>query len=231
MHLPILLSPYSNGLSVTRVGLVLAMLLATGVPVTASDRPAAQIKIDNAVERRCLKILRDGMRSEQSDEFWPSIHAAEGLILAGYGDEVRSPLEARLREETDDQRRCGIARELVRAGDSSKIQILADLLAGEDDYAHVHAAEGLFKIAEIGDHDVMLRAFASDENVSLHLMAAGALARQGHPDALEAIRATYTTGDGNEMRIAAWLLGRVRILEPTPPLLRKTPAPYRWCRS
>ncbi len=185
-------------------------------------------EFDAVTEARAIETLRQGLEDE---DFWPSIHAAEGLILAGYGDEVRPRLEERLRDETDDQRRTGLARELVRAGDSSKIQILADLLAGEDDYAHVHAAEGLFKIAEIGDHDVMLRAFASDENVSLHLMAAGALARQGHPDALEAIRATYTTGDGNEMRIAAWLLGRVRILEPTPPLLRKTPAPYRWCRS
>ena len=32
-----------------------------------------------------MTILRGGM---QGDEFWPAIHAAEGLTLGGHGDEV-----------------------------------------------------------------------------------------------------------------------------------------------
>ncbi len=163
-------------------------------------------RLDSATKARAIETLREGLEDE---DFWPSIHAAEGLILAGYGDEVRSVLEARLLTETDDQRRSGLARELVRAGDSSKIQILADILAGDDDYAHVHAAEGLYKIGQIGDPDAMNRAFRSTENDVLRLMAAGALARLGSPEALEAIRTMFATGDGSSIRIGAWLLGRV----------------------
>lgn len=180
--------------------------LVVSLIAISSDCTEHTFRLDVETEARALTTLREGLEDE---DFWPSIHAAEGLILAGYGEVVRPRLEARLREETDDQRRCGLARELVRAGDSSKIQILADVLAGDDDYAHVHAAEGLYKIAEIGDRDTMLRAFASDENVSLHLMAAGALARVGEPGALEAIRASYSTGDESAIRIGAWLLGRI----------------------
>ncbi|HTN02138.1 MAG TPA: hypothetical protein VL132_09685, partial [Planctomycetaceae bacterium] len=60
-----------------------------------------------------MQVLRDGFKS---DEFWPSMHAAEGLTVAGYGAEVRQALPARIPAETDDQRKCGLARELVRAG-------------------------------------------------------------------------------------------------------------------
>ena len=182
-------------------------LSALIVPLVAISSGCTEhtFPLDAETEVRALAVLREGL---DDDGFWPSIHAAEGLILAGYADEVRPRLEAKLLEETDDQRRCGLARELVRAGDSSKIQVLADVLAGDDDYAHVHAAEGLYKVAEIGDRDAMLRAFASD-NAVLHLMAAGALTRQGDPEALESIRTMYSAGDESALRIAAWLLGRV----------------------
>ncbi len=41
-----------------------------------------KLKLDSVVEQRCYAVLRTGMRN---DDFWPSIHAAEGLALAGGG--------------------------------------------------------------------------------------------------------------------------------------------------
>ena len=71
------------------------------------------VNLSATVRDECLVVLRQGLRS---DEFWPSIHAAEGLIRAGYHQEVASYLASKLEGETDDQKRCGLARELVRAG-------------------------------------------------------------------------------------------------------------------
>ncbi len=74
------------------------------------------------------------------------MHAAEGLTLGGRGDEVIEFLRSRLATETDDQRRCGLARELARAGDTSGVPTMLAVLEGANDYGHVHAAESLFKI-------------------------------------------------------------------------------------
>ena len=106
------------------------------------------IALDDATLQRCVTILREGMRG---DEFWPSIHAAEGLTLGGYGAEVLDFLKDRLAQETDDQRRCGIAREIVRAGDKPTTQVMLDILASQNPHGHVHAAESLYKVVEIGD--------------------------------------------------------------------------------
>jgi sialidase-1 len=162
--------------------------------------------LSKEVQTRCLTILRDGMKS---DEFWPSIHAAEGLTLAGHGDEVRAYLAPKLPKEKDDQRRCGLARELVRAGDRSKAQIMLDILAGEDPHGHVHAAESLYKVNEIGDGKAMKRAFSQTDNVTLHLMSGAALARQGNKKALAKLRQRLADKDPETRRIAAWILGRI----------------------
>ncbi len=79
-----------------------------------ADDPASRLDLDEATQTRCLAVLREGLRS---DEFWPAMHAAEGLSRSGFGDEVQRALEPKLSEENDDQHRCGLARELVRAGD------------------------------------------------------------------------------------------------------------------
>ena len=172
-------------------------------------RPKAELTLDAKVRERCLAVLREGLHS---DDFWPSIHAAEGLTLAGHGNEVRAYLEPKLPAEKDDQQRCGIARELIRAGDSSFIKVMADILAGEDDHGHIHAAESLYKVRQIGDLEAMKRAFAKKDNIKLHLMAAAALARHGDNDAMAAIRGALATADdaeGDGIRIGAWLLGRI----------------------
>ena len=75
-------------LKYTLVGL-LCLLFMNGC---ASGR----IKLDASTNKLCLEVLREGLRS---NEFWPSIHAAEGLTLGGYGREVRAHLEPKLKTE------------------------------------------------------------------------------------------------------------------------------------
>lgn len=186
---------------------VLSVLLAISVVGDACFAAEPEPKpLDESVRAECLQVLRDGLRS---DEFWPSIHAAEGLTIGGYGDEVRRFLGPRLDAEEDLQRRCGIARELVRAGDRLKRGTMLEILAGDDAYGHVHAAESLYKVHEIGDGRAMRAAFAQNENVRLKLMAGGALSRCGNPQAIQLIRETLTDEDPELRRIAVWLLGRI----------------------
>lgn len=182
--------------------LLLAVHCATVRPVTAADK----FELSDELQARCLKTLRDGLTS---DDFWPSIHAAEGLTLAGHGDEVRKYLEPKLPLEKDDQRRCGLARELVRAGDRDKAQVMLDILAGDDPHGHVHAAESLYKVDEIGDGKAMQRAAKQIDNMTLHLMANAALARSGNKEAMKKLRGRLSDDDPETRRIAAWILGRI----------------------
>ena len=162
-------------------------------------------ELDEGTRGRCLAVLRAGLGS---GEFWPGMHAAEALSLAGFGDEVRAAIAPRLPAETDDQRRCGLARELVRAGDLASTRVLLDVLAKADPHGHVHACESLFKVWQVGDGALLRRALAGAEKPSLEIMAAAALARWGNPEALGSIRKTVTANDGETARIAAWVLAR-----------------------
>lgn len=192
--------------------LLTACLVLAGVAacLPADDsKPAVDSKpiaLDRATHERCVTILRGGMRG---DDFWPSIHAAEGLTLGGYGAEVLEFLKDRLPLETDDQRRCGIAREMVRAGDRAKAQVMLDILASDDPHGHVHAAESLYKVVEIGDGKALRRAFSSTDKMPLKLMAAGALGRCGNPAAMSFLRESLEHDDLDVLRIAAWILGRI----------------------
>lgn len=182
--------------------ILLAVCCAEVRPLAAEDR----FELSDELQARCLKTLRDGMTS---DEFWPSIHAAEGLTLAGHGEEVRKHLEPKLPLEKDDQHRCGLARELVRAGDRAKAQVMLDILAGDDPFGHVHAAESLYKVNEIGDGKAMKRAARQTKDLKLHLMAAAALARSGNKKAMKQLRARLSDADPETRKIAAWILGRI----------------------
>jgi sialidase-1 len=163
-------------------------------------------EIDDATRQKAVEVLRKGF---YGDEFWPSMHAAEGLTLSGYRQEVLDGLAPKLPKEKDDQHRCGLAREMVRAGDEAKAQVMLDILAGDDDYGHVHAAESLYKVGVIGDGVAMHEAMAQTENMKLHLMAAAALAKKGDHLALMKIRAALQSEESDDVRIAAWLLGRI----------------------
>ena len=175
-------------------------------PIAPDSVTLDPITLDTATRQRCVTILREGMRG---DEFWPSIHAAEGLTLGGHGAEVIAFLKDKLPNETDDQRRCGLARELVRAGDKAKTQVMLDILANDNPHGHVHAAESLYKVVEIGDGNALRKAFSTTDNIGLKLMAAAALARCGNPKAMAFLRESLSRDDPEVLRIAVWILGRI----------------------
>jgi len=155
---------------------------------------------------RCVEILRAGLRS---GEFWPSMHAAEGLTLGGHASEVRAFVEPKLEQESDDQKRCGLARELVRAGDRSKAAVMLDILAKQDAYAHVHAAESLYKCGEMGKGCLLAAAMGEKDNPPLQLMAAAAVARHGRDIGLRVLRKGLRDDDPKIQRIAVWAIARV----------------------
>jgi len=146
------------------------------------------------------------------------MHAAEALTRAGYGDEVKPLLERRLKAERDDRHRCGLARELVRAGDREKASVMLDILARPDTYALVHACESLYKVNEIGDGRMLRRALNQDENPREALMAAAALGRRGDPAALALLRKRARDNDPKLASIAAWVLGRIGNAQDIPAL-------------
>ena len=184
------------------VGRPFALILF--VFLAASGRAAASTPLEPALSERCLDVLREGLDSE---EFWPSMHAAEALTLAGCGEEVLAALADR--HADDDQHRCGLAREAVRAGDRTKLPILLEILDKPGSNGHTHAAESLFKVCEVGDGTKLRAALAQDDDIPLKLMAAAALARCGHPRALEAPRAYVTDANADLRRIAVWILGQL----------------------
>jgi len=163
-------------------------------------------RVGPATRERCLAALREGVRS---DDFWPSIHAAEGLTLAGHGDEVRGFLSLKLATEDDDQKRCGIIRELVRAGERAKAALLLGILDKQDPHGHVHAAESLYKIGEVGDGKLLRQAMAQRDNLKLQLMAAAALGKAGDAGAMRMLREKLLSEDPEVARIAAWVLARI----------------------
>lgn len=154
---------------------------------------------------RAIGELRQGFAS---DEFWPSMHAAEGLTQAGFGSTVAFVLRSRLPQETDDQRRCGLAREMIRGGDPVPVAVLADVLANPASNGRIHAAESLFKVNRC-EHPEILRAAAAGDDPIFGLMAAAALVRAGERDQLDRIRALLGHADVRPRRTAAWVLGQL----------------------
>jgi sialidase-1 len=184
-------------------GIGIMGLSLLGMAASAADRQQP-VPLDPAVQKKCLEVLRAGLAS---DEFWPAMHAAEALTLAGQGAEVRAALAPKLPQETDEQRRCGLVREMVRAGDRRPLPHLWKILADEQSNGRVHAAESLYKVGELDDGKRMRSVFASTDNLRLKLMAAAALARGGSPAAYAVIRENLTHDDFEIRKIAGWILG------------------------
>jgi len=191
------------------IGLLMNCLAVPHAAAIAADAPPAgrtPVELEPLVRSRCLDILLDGL---QSREFWHAMHAAEGLTAAGQGAELRPVLTDKLATETDDQRRCGLARELVRSGNPRYSDVLFEILAGADEHGHVHAAESLFKVRELGDGAALRQAFAANESPGLTVMAGAALARGGNPLALITLRELLQSDDQLTAKLAAWALARV----------------------
>ena len=188
------------------LALTLAVLSVSSVIADSRADAGERIRLSKPQREHCLRVLRAGLRSEK---FWPSIHAAEALTLAGQTAEVRRFLEPKLKTESDDQKRCGIARELVRAGDVHQDAIMLKILAGKNDHGHVHAAESLFKVGRIGDGRWMRKRFAETKNPRLKIMAAAALGKCGNPHAMTFLRKTVAHSDIGLSQIATWVLARI----------------------
>lgn len=156
--------------------------------------------------QKCLNVLRAAIAS---DEFWPAMHAAEALTLAGEQSHVVQILAPKLKTETDPQRRCGLNRELLRTGDRLRLAEMWAILADEQSTGRVHAAESLYKLGEVGDGKLLRAAFAQEGNLRLQLMAAAGLSRAGNPQATARLRANLTHEDREIRKIAAWALGLV----------------------
>ena len=171
---------------------------------SAADSSTSRISGD--LEERCLKILRAGLHGE---DFWPAIHAAEGLTLGQQQKSVIDFLSPKLDQESDLQKRCGLARELVRAGDRKHVAEMIRILEHKDSYGHVHAAESLYKVHGCGDGLALEQAWKTSDNMILRLMAAAALARSGRGDALGFVRQQLANPDHKIARIAAWIVARV----------------------
>lgn len=177
-------------------------------------------ELDTATRTRCETVLREGLHGP---EFWPAMHAAEGLTIGGRGAEVIEFLKPKLPLENDDQRRCGLARELVRAGDKAGIPVLLEILEGPNDYGHTHAAESLFKVYEAGDQKALRRGLAQSQNLKLRMMCAGALHRAGDKTAIETIRILLTHENPRHAEVVAWLLGQLGDPDDIPRLKAQLP--------
>ncbi len=174
------------------------------------DRNAV-VALTSELRDRCLDVLRRGLKSigDKPEGFWPAMHAAEALTLAGQGAEVVALLKERLPNETDHQRRCGLAREIVRTGKREPLDVLFNTLANEQSNGRVHAAESLYKIGELRDSKLMRAAFEQKENIRLQLMAAAALGRQGDEAAMKRLRKMLGSEDREIRKICGWVLGLI----------------------
>jgi len=194
---------------------LVVMALITLPRTQATDRKDAH-PLSAELHARCLKILRTGL---QSEEFWPAMHAAEALTLAGAGDEVIAALRDRVSKEKDDQHRCGLARELARAGEKRQTETLFQILGNLQSTGRTHAAESLYKVGEVGDGDLLRSAMRQSEIIPLQVMAAGALATSGDEKAFSLLRANLQSKDQTIRNLSAWILARLGNESDIPPIL------------
>jgi sialidase-1 len=183
----------------------LPLLLLMGSVALAEDVDRRQVTpLSPELQSRCLAVLREALKS---GEFWPAMHAAEALTLAGRGEEVRAALYPLLETDADPQHRCGLIREIVRTGDRKPLDEMFRILGDQQSQGRVHAAESLYKVNETADGRLLREAFAQSENLRLRLMAAAALGRQGDAAAMKTLRQHLTHDDVEIRKIAVWVLG------------------------
>lgn len=210
----------SPAVRLTRTFLGLTLMLAPAVctPVRAEAPAPKTVEVTADERARCLAILRTGLAS---DEFWPSMHAAEALTLAGRGSEVVAALKDKLPQETNDQRRCGLVREIVRAGDATPLPVLQAILVDTKSNGRIHAAESFYKLGVPPEGPALAQAFAQDEIVQLKLMSAAALARLGSRNALESLRTQFGSDDKLVRNTVCFALARLGTADDLPMLRRQ----------
>ncbi|MCE5186883.1 MAG: hypothetical protein LLF76_12235 [Planctomycetaceae bacterium] len=137
------------------------------------------------------------------------MHAAEGLTQTGDPNIVIQSLSTMLATEGDDQKRCGLAREILRAGDESKISVLVEILSNRESNGRTHAAENLFKVQRIGDLELMIECANDTHNPSLQLWALANLIKSDHMEYLPMLRQFLNSQSTFERAMAAYLLGQL----------------------
>ncbi len=173
-------------------------------PTLLGSEPQSVKELSPEMRERCLTVLRQALAGP---EFWPAMHAAEALTIAGYGKEVVPLLESLLLTDNDPQHRCGLAREIARTGRRDTIDLLWKTLADPQSNGRVHAAESLYKIGEVGDGKLLRALMIEPGNPKLSIMCAAALGRAGSPQAIERLRAYLKSEDPELRKLAAWALG------------------------
>ncbi len=181
----------------------LIMLLAGCGTVTI---PRASYLLTGNTHQRCLQVLREGL---QSDEFWPSIHAAEALIDADYGFEATPILLQRRERETDRRRIAGYARALLKTDNTQALLDLQDILLSDDTEARILAAEALFRNARIGNPTILAEATDSLNSSRLRVFAAATLTITHQANMLDIIREALQSNDPAARYIAADVLPMV----------------------
>ena len=184
-------------------GTTIFLWLTSTVALLGSE-PQQTRELSPQTRELCLTVLRQAVAGS---EFWPAMHAAEALTIAGHGKEVIPLLEARLLTDDDPQHRCGLAREIARAGKRDPIEILWKTLADSKSNGRVHAAESLYKIAEVGDGKLLRSLMNEGNDPRLSIMCAATLGRAGSPQAMERVRAYLKSDDAELRKLAAWVLG------------------------
>lgn len=188
---------------------LMPLLLVFALPanlISTDDSTRAQPhSVDPLVISECMSILRGGLAS---NEFWPAMHAAEALTYADAGPEVVAALKGRLPNEQDDQRRCGLVRELYRSGDRSHLQILFDILGNPSSKGRAHAAESLYKIGQTADKNLLREAMNQSESIPLQIMAAAVLIKAKDSEAMDLVRHQLHSSDTTARNLSAWVIGR-----------------------
>lgn len=185
------------------IGTAIIFWLTSMISLFGDDSQRVR-ELTSKARELCLTVLREALNGP---EFWPAMHAAEALTIAGSGNEVVQLLEQKLLSDDDPQHRCGLAREIVRTGKRDPLDILWKTLADPNSNGRVHAAESLYKIGEIGDGKLLRSLMNDKSNPKLSVMCAAALGRAGSPQAMEQERAYLKSEDPELRKLAAWVLG------------------------
>ena len=193
---------------------LLCVLQSSPFSPTFAANPMIAIKLSPQQEQRCRDVLNGALVGE---DVIACLHAAEALTEAGEGQRVVQALRKRLNTQRDDRWRCGLARELARAGDREQVPVLAKGLASPDVAVQIMAAESLYKIGAVGD-ETLVRERMKAEDPILQLMAAAVVARHGDQAAMRLIRRHLAGGKPDACKIAAWLVEQIGSADDLPQL-------------
>ena len=179
------------------VFLATSLGLSSGCKTTKELPPVFLIRAN--VHDKSMQTLREGLHS---DEFWPSIYAAEAMIDAGYGFDAVPVLEEKIKTESEPVYRAGIGKALIRGGRKEAIVLLQDIILAEDEKAKLEALKGMFRIAAVADTSIIHNAIRTSQDPVLQLYASALLHISEKEKKLKDVRSALADTD-TEIRVAA----------------------------